>query len=122
MATLSLVSNGYALAPALPINRSDVLIADEQRMTNGQLRRALKGTGAKKRLSYGRPGLSEAERAIWVLAHPWTTSYSHTDELGVTRTVVTMAFEDTLSESKPSVEGGSTGATYYDVTVEVEEV
>lgn len=120
MATLSIVSNGTALDPKLPIDRSDVPVADDRRMVNAQLRRAFRAK--KKRLAYGREGLTEAERAQWEAAHPWNTSYSHTDELGVTRTVMTMAFEDPLSESLPTVDGGTTGATFYDVRVEVEEV
>lgn len=120
MATLSIVSNGTALDPKLPIDRRDVPIKSGRRMVNGQLREAHRAT--KKRLAYGREGLTEAERATWAAAHPWGTSYSHTDELGVTRTVVTMAFDDPLTESNPTVDGGTAGATYYDVSVEVEEV
>lgn len=120
MATLSIVSNGYALNPLLPIERKDILIADTRRMLNGQLRRACRAV--KKRLRYGDAHLSEAERGTWAAAHPWGWSYSHTDELGVTRTVVTTQFVDTLEESAPIVDGGTSGATFYRVEVEVEEV
>lgn len=123
MATLVITSNGYTLdgdlSPELPVEREDVLIADDQRMSNGQLRRAMKGTDAKKRLKYGRRNLTEAQRATWFAAHPWGTSYSHTDELGITRTVMTMARRDPLSRTKPSAPGTP---AYYDVSVEVEEV
>jgi hypothetical protein len=117
VATLSIVSNGYPLDPELPVAREDVLVGEDKRHRSGQLRRA--HLAVKKRISYGCRHLSESARAQWIAAHPWAGSYSHTDELGVTRTVVTTARSDTLIRTEPGTSGTP---AYYDVQVTVEEV
>ena len=122
MANLRLIANGVSLYPAFPIEREVVPVSEERRFRSGQMRRALIAT--KMRFRYTLPGATEAERTSWLSAHPWNTSYAFTDEQGVARTVVTMAFADPLSSTEPLVPGGlaTTGAAYYDLAVEVEEV
>lgn len=122
MAQLYITSNGTVIYPLLPIEREDVLVAEDRRHRSGQLRRAYIAT--KKRLRYSLTDATEAERTAWLTAHPWNTSYSHTDERGDTRTVVTLARVDALSRTTPLVEGGlsTTGDAFYDLSVEVEEV
>lgn len=117
MATLVIVSNGTNLSPELPITRQDILVGEDTRMLNGQLRRAYRAT--KKRLAYGRRHVTESERTGWLAAHPLNTSYTHVDELGVTRTVVTVARSDDLIRTQPLAAGTP---AYYDIQVEVEEV
>lgn len=122
MATLKYVSNGQTIFPELPIDREDLPIEDGRRGINGQLRTVHRAT--KKRLAYGRGNLSEAERATWITAHPLNTSFSHTDELGVTRTMKCLRRSDPFTRSKPAVNGGTntTGPATYRVDVELEEV
>lgn len=115
MATLAIVSNGTTIYPELPIDRPVIVIADDQRMLNGQLRRAYRTV--KQRLAYQRGGLSEAERTTWITAHPLNASFSHTDELGTTRTVVTVRRDEILEETIVA-----SNAAFYLVQVEVEEV
>lgn len=117
-----ITSNSQVIYPELPIERQDILIVDDRRQLNGTLRRAYRGV--KKRMSYILTGATETERATWITAHPLNASYSHTDEQGTTRTVVTVARTDSLSRTQPAVEGGTntTGPGFYDLSVEVEEV
>ena len=115
MATLAIVSNGSTIYPELPIDRARVIVAEDRRMVNGQLRRAYRAE--KLRISYRRGGLTEAERTTWVSAHPLSTSYTHTDELGVTRTVVTTRRDEILEETIVA-----SNASFYRIEVEVEEV
>ena len=115
MATLAIVSNGTTIYPELPIDRTPVLVAEDRRMVNGQLRRSYRAE--KMRLSYRRGGLSEAERTTWVSAHPFSTSFTHVDELGVSRTVVTVRRDEVLEETIVA-----SNASFYVVQVEVEEV
>jgi len=117
MATLVIVSNGTSLYPELPIAREDIIVADDQRMLNGQLRRAYRAV--KKRIAYGQRDSTEAERTTWLAAHPLNVSYTHTDELGVTRTVITTRRIDTLSRTAPASAGTP---AFYDLEIEVEEV
>lgn len=115
MATLAIVSNGSTIYPELPIDRTPILVTEDRRMVNGQLRRAYRAE--KMRLSYQRGGLSEAERSTWVSAHPFSSSYTHVDELGVSRTVVTVRRDEVLEETIVA-----SNASFYLVEVEVEEV
>ena len=115
MATLVITSNGTAIYPELPIDRQQVIIEETNRMLNGQLRRAYRA--AKMRMRYSIGGLSEAERTTWVNAHPLNTSYTHTDEFGVTRTVVTTRRDEILEETIVA-----SNASFYRIEVEVEEV
>jgi len=112
-----MTSNGTAIDPALPVVREDILVADDQRMLNGQLRRVYRAV--KKRLAYGRRHLTEAQRTSWLAAHPLTVSYTHVDELGTSRTVVTTKRSDTLIRTQPGVAGTP---AFYDIQIEVEEV
>jgi len=115
VATLAIVSNGSTIYPELPIDRARVIVAEDRRMVNGQLRRAYRAE--KLRISYRRGGLTEAERTTWVSAHPLSTSYTHTDELGTSRTVVTIRCDEVLEETIVA-----SNASFYLVEVEVEEV
>ena len=117
-----ITSNSQVIYPLLPIEREDVLFVEDRRQLNSTLRRVYRGT--KKRLRYSLTDATEAERTTWITAHPLNTSYSHTDEQGTTRTVVTIARVDSLSRTVPAVEGGTntTGPGFYDLSVEVEEV
>jgi hypothetical protein len=119
MATLSIVSNGVTLnpQPELPVDREDLAIEESKRMRNGQLRVA--HVAVKKRLRYGVRNLTEAQRTSWLSAHPLNTTFSHTDELGVTRTVKCVSRRDPLTRTQPSV--GGTPA-FYALEVELEEV
>lgn len=119
MATLTIIANGVTLdpQPEFPIEREDLPIGESKRHRSGQLRQALIAT--KKRLRYGATDLTEAQRALWLSAHPWGASYSHVDELGVTRTVITVSRRDPVSASEPTSVGTP---AFYDVEVEVEEV
>lgn len=122
MATLYMASNGVTIYPALPIEREDVLIVEDKRHKGGQLRRAY--TATKKRLRYGLPDATEAERADWIAAHPLNVSFAHGDELGVARTMITISRSDTLVRTEPAVNGSlsTTGPAFYDLAVELEEV
>lgn len=123
MATLRINVNGANIHPEFPIEREIVPIKTSKRMANGQLREAYVGT--KLRFRYGAGGLSEAERAIWINNHPRNSSFPFVDELNGSYTVVLASpITDVIERSVPAVDGAEagTGATYYRIDVEVEQV
>ncbi|NJO81669.1 MAG: hypothetical protein HC828_02120 [Blastochloris sp.] len=122
MANCRIISNSITIYPALPIDREDIPIEEGRRMVNGQLR--VEHIGVKKRIAYRHGNLSEADRTSWINAHPWNTSFIHTDELGTTRTMKVVSRRDPLIRTVPAVNGGTntTGPATYTVEVELEEV
>lgn len=122
MAALKITSNGQVIYPAFTVDRDPQRIGTEKRMLSASWRGTYRAE--KVRLRYGHDNLNETELATWRTAHPFNTTYSHTDELSVTRTVRTVRRSEQLNRSVPLVEAGldTTGATYYTIEVELEEV
>lgn len=84
-----IVSNGQNITPlAYTISHTPILIGSDRRMLGGNLRRVYRAV--KESIRYEHDDLTEAEKATWETAHPLNVSFSHTDELGVTRTMVTI--------------------------------
>jgi hypothetical protein len=83
-----IVSNGQNITPLAPsITHDTVMIGSDRRMLGGNMRRVYRAV--KEVISYTHDDLSEAEKGTWETAHPFNTSYTHVDELGVSRTVIT---------------------------------
>jgi hypothetical protein len=122
MAALKIIANGQTIYPALPIEHDTILIEDSRRQLNGTLRTAHRAE--KARLRYGLPGATEAELTTWIAAHPRDFSFSVTDERSITQTFKVIAFTFPLVRTEPLVEGGldTTGAAYYDISIELEGV
>jgi len=118
------VLNGSSLYPALPIGREPVLVAEDKRMLNGQLRRAYRAV--KYRVTLTRAGADETMRTTWMTAAlaGMAASVTYQDELGVSRTVVVTKAVDDLATTAPAVDGGAstTGPATYDLSIELEEV
>ncbi len=123
MITCKIVSNGISLYPVLPVERSVIQVEDSRRQKLSTTLRVAY-YGAKAYMAYGLPGATEDELTEWINAHPADTSFAHTDERGVTRTMRRTSFAFPLSRTEPDVEGGlsTSGAGFYDISVEVEEV
>lgn len=122
MATCALRSNGTLLPwVQVEVTRTPFFVGERKRMASNQLRSAGEW---KMRLSYVGGPLTEAELTTWRNAHPKTGSFTHVDELGTSRTVQLMGFEEKIVESVPTNTAvlGSSGTTKYEVAVEVEEV
>lgn len=115
MGRANIVSNGFTLLPVSPSIRHDrELVIEEERMASGMLRRVFRGV--KEIISYEHDDLSEAELTTWLNAHPTNTSYTHIDELNVTRTVVTESIEYAVDRNV------STTERRYVISVTVKEV
>ena len=122
MAILRISANGANIHPEFPIERDRTLLYVEKRMANGQLRRAY--IGEKFIFRYGAGGLTEAERATWINNHPRHTAFPLIDETGSSYTVVLRSLAEQIERSVPDVDGAEagTGATYYRIDLEVEQV
>lgn len=120
--TCKVTLNGTDLYPELPIGRAPVLIRDQQRMLNGQLRTAHRASKYTFTLSLS--DATEAERAAWLAAASVTASVTYIDELNVSRTVVVQDVSDPLSRTVPLVDGSlsTTGDGFYDLSIQLEEV
>lgn len=115
MGRANILSNGYTIKPLVEtIEHRDELIADDVRLFNGSLQRVFRAK--KHSIRYECDNLNETDLMTWVNAHPLHQAYSHTDELDITRTVVTTLFEYTAE-----TQDTPTSRRYY-VTVEVTEV
>jgi hypothetical protein len=115
MGASSITSNGQTITPlATSITHDTVMIGSDRRMLGGNLRRVYRA--AKEIITYTHDDLTEAQKGTWETAHPLNTSYTHVDELGVSRTVVTM--ERSFSVNRMT--GNS--AYRYSARVRVEEV
>lgn len=117
-----LTLNSQVIYPELPVGRELLLIAEDRRMANGQLRRAYRGVRIRYTMTLR--DASEAERTAWLAAAAMSASIGFTDEQAATRTVMVMSVREDLSRTAPAVEGGAstTGPGYYDLEVVVEEV
>lgn len=111
-----------SMYPELPIGREIVIISDDRRMANGQLRRAWRAE--KYRFTLTLRDADETERFAWLSAATTSASVVFQDEHGATRSCIVMEARDDLVRTAPAVEGGAatTGPGYYDLTVVVEEV
>ena len=70
----------------------------------------------KEIITYEHDDLSEADKGTWETAHPFNTSYTHVDELGVSRTVITTARTFNVNRM-------TSNSTYrYSAQITVEEV
>ncbi len=88
MGQSAIVSNGYSITPlATTISHTPILIGSDRRMLGGNLRRVYRAV--KESIRYEHDNLTEAEKGTWETAHPLNTSFTHVDELGVSRTMVT---------------------------------
>jgi hypothetical protein len=115
MGRANIVSNGFTLYPVTTSIRHDrELVVEDERMASGMLRRVFRGV--KEIISYEHDDLSEADLTTWLNAHPVNTSYTHTDELNVTRTVVTDRIEYAVDRNV------STTERRYVIAVTVKEV
>lgn len=115
MGRANIVSNGFTLLPVTPsIRHERELVIEEERMASGMLRRVFRGV--REIISYEHDDLTEAELTTWLNAHPTNTSYTHTDELNVTRTVVTESIQYAADRST------STTDRRYMIAVTVKEV
>jgi hypothetical protein len=116
--------SGTTIYPALPVGRENIIIADDRRMLNGQLRRAYRAR--KYRFTLTLPQATEAEYVAWIVAARAgaAASVTYVDELSNAYTVVVMDIQEDLVRTEPAVEGGAstTGPGFYDLTVVVEEV
>lgn len=123
MANLWITANGQTIYPELPIGRERIIIARDQEMITGTLRRAFRGE--KFRIGpITRGHLSEADRIVWSNALPRNSAFTLVDELGATRTVVVEDYTEDLEETKPATPGGAatTGPAYYRISATVREV
>jgi len=115
MGRANIISNGITIKPLVEsIQHRNEPIVDDVRLYNGTLQRVFRAV--KHVISYEHDALTEAELLNWINAHPFNTSYSHTDELDVTRIVVTRSFE------YQAVEQPTLTTRTYSVQVEVEEI
>ena len=119
-----LTLNAASIYPELPITRERIVVAEDRRMLNGNLRRAYRAI--KRRFVMTIRDVDETTRAAWVSAAGagLSAGITFTDEGGITYTVVLAALTDTLARTEPAVEGGAatTGPGYYDLEVTLEEV
>lgn len=117
-----LTLNSQLFYPELPVGRRRLLVRDQRRMLNGQLRTAHRA--AKYEFTLTLRDATEAERSAWLTAASLTASVTFIDEQGVSRTVVVQEVTDDLVRTAPTVEGGAstTGPGYYDLTLTLEEV
>jgi hypothetical protein len=117
-----LIIGATTIYPELPIDYELIPIVEDRRQLNGTMRRVYRGT--KLRATMRLTLATEAERAAWAAAVTFDTSLTFTDEAGVARTVLLMAWRAPLSKTEPAVEGGTntTGPGYYDVEITVEQV
>lgn len=122
MVNCYLTLNAQVFYPELPIGRETLLIAEDRRMLNGQLRRAYRA--GKRRLTFTLRDATEAERSAWLTAATYAASVTFVDEGGGSYAVMVTEVRDDLTRTVPAVEGGAatTGPGYYDLTVVVEEV
>lgn len=115
MGRTNIISNGITITPVLnSIRHEHLLLVEDVRMASGLLRRVYRGR--KLQISYEHDDLTESQLQSWLTAHPVASAYSHTDELNVTRTVVTKSIfyqpyrNDSASERR------------YAISVTIEEV
>ncbi len=115
MGRSNIISNGITIKPLVAsIKHAEEAVTDDVRLYNGTLQRVIRAK--KHTIRYEHDNLSETELIQWINAHPWFVSYSHTDELNITRIVVTTVFEYT------AVEQDNPTTRRYAVSVEVTEV
>lgn len=123
--TLATASSGtLTFYPELPIGREIIIISEDKRMLNGQMRRAYRAF--KYRFTFTLRDATETERNAWYTAATGSlaASATYTDETNTARTVLVTSIRDDLSRTTPTVEGSSstTGSGFFDLEVVVEEV
>lgn len=115
MGQSAVVSNGQNIYPlATSIAHNTVMIGSDRRMLGGNMRRVYRAV--KEVITYTHDDLSEADKGTWETAHPLNVSYTHVDELGVSRTVLTM--ERSFNVNRMT----SNSAYRYSAQIRVEEV
>jgi hypothetical protein len=119
-----LTLNGEVIYPELPIGREWVIVSEDKRMLNGQLRRAYRAF--KRRFTFTLIDATEAQYTDWIGAALGgvAASVTYTDEQGVSRSVFVISATEDLSRTTPAVEDGAstTGPGYYDLQIVVEEI
>lgn len=124
MANCYVTLNGASLYPELPIGVEVLVVSEDKRMLNGQLRRAYRAV--KRRYTLTLTDASEAEYSSWLAAASAGigASVAFVNEQAVSRTVFVMSVTEDLSRTVPAVDGGlaTTGPASYDLTVVLEEV
>lgn len=122
MVNCFLTLNGQVIYPELPVGREYIIVAEDRRMGNGQLRRAFRA--AKYRFTFTLRDATEAERTTWLTAASMGVGLTYVDEHAVSRTVLVTSVRDDLVRTAPAVEGGTstTGPGYYDLEIVAEEV
>lgn len=108
--------------PLLPVEYSSLLIREQQRMLNGQLRTAHRAEKLIAPLQFGE--LAEAERTSLLAVATPGAAVTFIDEHGTSRSMVVQSIDKPLVRTVPAVEGGltTTGPGYYDITITLEEV
>lgn len=123
MANTYVTIAGTIWHPETPHDRERFWVGAQKRMASGQLRRAVDAT--KWRIpTYVSEELTEAQLATLRAAITFTGSFTFTDELGTSRTVVLNSWSERIARVVAAVEGATTGtgAIFYVVTIELEEV
>lgn len=123
MANTYVTIAGTTWHPEWPHDRERFWVGTQKRMASGQLRRAVDAT--KWRVpTYVSEELSAAQLAALRAAIGYGSSFTLTDELGTSRTVVLNSWSERVVRVEPTVEGAATGTgdVYYVVTIELEEV
>lgn len=88
MGVAQITSNGIAIQPLVDsIDHERVLIGSDQYTHAGVLRRVFQRV--VEVIRYEHDNLTEDQLTQWLNAHPFNIAYTHIDELGVSRTVVT---------------------------------
>lgn len=107
--------------PELPVRRDRVIVARDEVMLNGQLRRAYRAARWRFTLTLG--DMDEATYGAWVTAATPGAAVTYTDETGVAWNCLVTDVTSALTRTAPAVEGGlsTTGPGYYEITVVIEQ-
>lgn len=116
--------NGTSLYPELPIGREIIIVSEDKRMLNGQLRRAYRTIKRRYTLTLRDATEAEYSAMLGAVLAGIGASVTYVDEQGSSQTVVVTSVTEDLSRTVPAVEGGAatTGPGYYDLQVVLEVV
>ena len=116
------VLNSQTLYPALPIERTSLIVGETLDLQNGNSRFYHRKTRYQWTMTI--PDVDETTRNTWTTAAATSASVTFTDETSTSYTCRVTDVGRSLTRTTPAVDEGTntTGPGYYDMSITIEQI
>lgn len=116
------ILNGQTLYPALPIERTAIIVGQTLDLLNGNSRFYFRKARYQWALTI--PDVDETTRNTWAAAAGASTTVTYVDETSTSYTCRVTDVGRALTRTTPAIDEGAdtTGPGYYDLSITIEQV